>query len=160
MVLQHTDLIVTSEERVLNAILLWCSRTEELHGWELVEKKIFNSSPEILFADRLQSFNSFLPLVRFPLLPHALLKKVGIFNEDFPVCFLRCLLLKSIIIFCPGMQLEWSTLSKQITALNYLVSIIRVKFDFVTCSNFKITLWFVNLYFLGWWNRLKRPLTS
>lgn len=91
-ILQHKDLTATSEERVLNAILLWCLRAEELHGWELVEKKIFTSSPEIIFADRLQSFNNFLSLVRFPLLPHALLKK-----------------------------LEWSMLSKQITALNYLV---------------------------------------
>lgn len=78
LVLQHIDLTVISEERVLNAILLWCLRAEDLHGWELVEEKILNSSPELLFGDRLQSLNKFLPLVRFSLLPHALLKKVGI----------------------------------------------------------------------------------
>lgn len=76
--MQHIDLTVISEERVLNAILLWCLRAEDLHGWELVEEKILNSSPELLFGDRLQSLNKFLPLVRFSLLPHALLKKVGI----------------------------------------------------------------------------------
>ncbi|WOG97717.1 hypothetical protein DCAR_0417058 [Daucus carota subsp. sativus] len=91
-ILQHIDLTVISEERVLNAILMWCLRAEDLHGWELVEEKILNSSPELLFGDRLQSLNKFLPLVRFSLLPHALLKK-----------------------------LEWSMLSKQISALDYQV---------------------------------------
>lgn len=78
MVLQHPDLTVTSEERVLNAILLWCLRAKELYGWEVIEEMILNSTPELLFGERLQSVYKFLPLVRFPLLPYPLLKKVRI----------------------------------------------------------------------------------
>lgn len=75
-ILQHPDLTVTSEERVLNAILLWCLRAKELYGWEVVEEMILNSTPELLFGERLQSVDNFLPLVRFPLLPYPLLKKL------------------------------------------------------------------------------------
>ncbi|KAM3236841.1 BTB/POZ domain-containing protein [Capsicum annuum] len=74
-ILQHTDLTVTSEERVLNAILLWCLQARELHGWETVNRSLVNSTPEMLFGERLKSLNEFLHLVRFPLLPLDLLKK-------------------------------------------------------------------------------------
>ncbi|XP_070028530.1 BTB/POZ domain-containing protein At2g30600 isoform X1 [Nicotiana sylvestris] len=74
-ILQHTDLTVTSEERVLNAILLWCLQARELYGWETVNELIVNSTPEMLFGERLKSLNGFLNLVRFPLLPLELLKK-------------------------------------------------------------------------------------
>lgn len=94
--MQHPDLTVTSEEKVLNAILLWCLRATEFHGWEVVEEMTSNSTPELLFGERLQSVNDFLPLVRFPLLPLSLLKKVG-----FVICgFLELPVLKLIIIFC------------------------------------------------------------
>ncbi|XP_055833872.1 BTB/POZ domain-containing protein At2g30600 isoform X1 [Solanum dulcamara] len=74
-ILQHTDLTVTSEERVLNAILLWCLQARELHGWETVNELMVNSTPEILFGERLTSLNEFLHVVRFPLLPLDLLNK-------------------------------------------------------------------------------------
>ncbi|KAK4348915.1 hypothetical protein RND71_031670 [Anisodus tanguticus] len=74
-ILQHTDLTVTSEERVLNAILLWCLQARELYGWETVNELMGNSTPEMLFGERLKSLNEFLHLVRFPLLPLDLLKK-------------------------------------------------------------------------------------
>ncbi|CAN4094082.1 unnamed protein product [Withania somnifera] len=74
-ILQHTDLTVTSEERVLNAILLWCLQARELYGWETVNELIVNSTPEMLFGERLKSLNEFLHLLRFPLLPLDLLKK-------------------------------------------------------------------------------------
>lgn len=74
-ILQHTDLTVTSEERVLNAILLWCLQARELYGWEAVNELMVNSTPEMLFGERLESLNEFLHLVRFPLLSPDLLNK-------------------------------------------------------------------------------------
>ncbi|XP_059634394.1 BTB/POZ domain-containing protein At2g30600 [Cornus florida] len=91
-ILQHPDLTVTSEERVLNAILLWCLQAKEVYGWEVVDGMMLNSTPKLLFGERLQSVNIFLPLVRFPLLPYDLLKK-----------------------------LETSSLSRQIPTFDYLV---------------------------------------
>lgn len=75
-ILQHPDLTVTSEERVLNAILMWCLKAEKLNGWEEVDEQLKLSPPEVLFEDRLQFLDGFLPSVRFGLLPLALLKKV------------------------------------------------------------------------------------
>lgn len=74
-ILQHTDLTVTSEERVLNAILLWCLQASDLYGWETVNELMVNSTSEMLFGERLKSLNEFLHLVRFPLLPLDLLNK-------------------------------------------------------------------------------------
>ena len=75
-VLQHPDLTVTSEEKVLNAILMWGMKAKDLYGWEVVDELIINSVPEHLFGERLQSVHDLLPFVRFPLLPYPLLKKV------------------------------------------------------------------------------------
>lgn len=75
-VLQHPDLTVTSEEKVLNAILMWGLKAKEFYGWEMVDELIITSAPKQLFGERLQSVQDLLPFVRFPLLPHALLKKV------------------------------------------------------------------------------------
>lgn len=74
--LQHPDLTVTSEERVLNAILMWCMKAKECCGWEDVDMLMRNSSPEHVFGERLKSIDDLLPYIRFPLLPHTLLKKV------------------------------------------------------------------------------------
>lgn len=76
MVLQHQDLTVTSEEKILNAILMWCMRAEELRGWEEVNYIISLSNPDLLFKDRLQSLDNLLPFVRFPLMSDVLLQKV------------------------------------------------------------------------------------
>ncbi|WKA09250.1 hypothetical protein VitviT2T_026915 [Vitis vinifera] len=75
-IIQHPDLTVTSEERVLNAILLWCMQAKELHGWEVVDELITYSTPELLFRERLHSVIDLLPFIRFPLLPYPLLKKL------------------------------------------------------------------------------------
>lgn len=75
-VLQHPDLTVTSEEKVLNAILTWGLKAKDLYGWEMVDELIITSAPKQLFGERLRSVQDLLPFVRFPLLPHALLKKV------------------------------------------------------------------------------------
>lgn len=74
--LQCPDLTVTSEEKVLNAILMWGLEASELCGWMAVDELMTFSTPEILFGERLQSVQDLLFLVRFPLLPYALLEKV------------------------------------------------------------------------------------
>ncbi|XP_052202275.1 BTB/POZ domain-containing protein At2g30600 [Diospyros lotus] len=75
-ILKHPDLTVTSEERVLNAILLWCLQAKDLYGWDTLDEMMADLEPELLFGERFQSVSNFLPLVRFPLLPHPLLKKL------------------------------------------------------------------------------------
>ncbi|KAL5778348.1 hypothetical protein ACOSP7_011274 [Xanthoceras sorbifolium] len=75
-IVRHPDLTVTSEERILNAILMWCMKAKELCGWELVDELVRKFTPEHLFEERLHSVNDLLSFVRFPLLPHSLLKKL------------------------------------------------------------------------------------
>lgn len=75
-ILQHPDLTVTSEERVLNAILCWCMQAKEFHGWEVLDDLLEYSTPELLFSKRLDSAFDLLPFVRFPLMPYPLLKKL------------------------------------------------------------------------------------
>ncbi|KAK6939223.1 Farnesoic acid O-methyl transferase [Dillenia turbinata] len=77
-ILQHPDLTVTSEERVLNAILLWCMQAEEFCCWETVDSVLKVSTPELVFHERLESLNDLLPLVRFPLMPRPLLEKLDV----------------------------------------------------------------------------------
>ncbi|XWS24596.1 hypothetical protein CRYUN_Cryun28dG0116700 [Craigia yunnanensis] len=76
-IIQHPELTVTSEDRVLDAILMWCMKAEKLCGWEVVNEIMINSTPESLFKDRLQQVNDLLPSVRFSLLPYLLLKKLA-----------------------------------------------------------------------------------
>lgn len=73
---QHSDLTVTSEERVLNAVLLWSLQAKECCGWEVIDECLRHSTPEVVFGERLESINHLLPFVRFPLMPSDLLKKV------------------------------------------------------------------------------------
>ncbi|CAL8995438.1 unnamed protein product [Prunus brigantina] len=75
-IIQHPDLTVTSEEKVLNAILMWGVKAKELYGWEVVDEMIIYSTPELLFGDRLQTVHDLLSFVRFLLLPLALLEKL------------------------------------------------------------------------------------
>lgn len=75
--LQHPDLTVTCEERVLNAILLWSMEAKELVGWEAVDELLSLSNPERLFGNRLLTVNDLLPFVRFPLLSKSVLFKVS-----------------------------------------------------------------------------------
>lgn len=77
-ILQHPDLTVTSEEKVLNAILMFGMNAKQLFGWEVVDQLMENSKPELLFGERLQLIYDLLPFVRFPLLQYSLLEKVGI----------------------------------------------------------------------------------
>lgn len=86
-IIRHPDLTVTSEERVLNAILMWGMKAKELCGWEEMDELIIKLTPELVFEERLQSVNYLLPFVRFPLLPHALLKKMenSCLNRQIPI---------------------------------------------------------------------------
>ncbi|XP_026658037.1 BTB/POZ domain-containing protein At2g30600 isoform X2 [Phoenix dactylifera] len=75
-ILQHADMTVTSEEKVLDAILLWCMRTSDICGWATVDEFLGSSTPEQLFGERLPSIDMLLPFVRFPLMPLHLLQKL------------------------------------------------------------------------------------
>ncbi|KAG7573113.1 SKP1/BTB/POZ domain superfamily [Arabidopsis suecica] len=91
-ILESADLTVTSEEKILDAVLMWCMKAEESHSWEVIDEMMNYSDPKILFKERLQSLDDLLPHVRFSLLSYELLKR-----------------------------LENSNLSKQIPAFNRLV---------------------------------------
>lgn len=73
---QHPDLTVTSEEKVVNAILMWGLEANELCDWEAVDELMLHSTPELLFGDRLDSVYDFFSFVRFPVMPIAMLNKV------------------------------------------------------------------------------------
>lgn len=67
---------VTSEERVLDAIIAWCMQASEICGWTTVDELLNSLTPEQLFGKRLPSVDILLPLVRFPLMPSHLLERV------------------------------------------------------------------------------------
>ncbi|XP_061356581.1 BTB/POZ domain-containing protein At2g30600 isoform X2 [Gastrolobium bilobum] len=75
-IIKHPDLTVTSEEKVLNAILMFGMKAKGLFGWEMVDQLMINSKPELLFGERLQLVYNLLPFVRFPLLQFSLLEKL------------------------------------------------------------------------------------
>lgn len=75
-ILQHSDMTVTSEEKVLDAIMMWCMQASESCGWAAVDELLASLTPEQLFKDRLPSVNHLVPLVRFPLMPVPLLEKL------------------------------------------------------------------------------------
>ncbi|KAK8956097.1 BTB/POZ domain-containing protein [Platanthera guangdongensis] len=75
-ILQHTDMTVTSEEKILDAILMWSMQTSENCGWFVVHELLNSSSTEQLIGQRLLSLSNLLPLVRFPLMPSHLLEKL------------------------------------------------------------------------------------
>ncbi|XP_039140970.1 BTB/POZ domain-containing protein At2g30600 isoform X2 [Dioscorea cayenensis subsp. rotundata] len=76
-ILQHADLTVTSEEKVLDAILLWCMQSPEICGWAAIDELLMSSTPEQVFKGRLPLIDIFLPYVRFPLMPLQLLQMLN-----------------------------------------------------------------------------------
>jgi hypothetical protein len=60
VILQHGDMTVTSEERVLDAILTWCMGACETFHWTLVDKLLRTSTPEQLFGERLSAMDTLL----------------------------------------------------------------------------------------------------
>ncbi|XP_073011736.1 BTB/POZ domain-containing protein At2g30600 isoform X1 [Typha latifolia] len=75
-ILEHADMTVTSEEKVLDAILLWCMQAREIYGWATVDELLSSSTPDHIFGERLSSVDILLPFVRFPLMPSLLLQRL------------------------------------------------------------------------------------
>jgi hypothetical protein len=67
---------VTSEERVLDAILTWSIEACGFFCWTSVDKFLSTSTPEQLFGERLIAMDTLLPFVRFPLLQLSTLQRV------------------------------------------------------------------------------------
>ncbi|XP_020242844.1 BTB/POZ domain-containing protein At2g30600 [Asparagus officinalis] len=75
-ILQHADMTVTSEEKVLDAILMWCMQASDICSWTAVNELLNSLTPEQIFREKLPSLDTFLPFVRFPLMPSYLLQKL------------------------------------------------------------------------------------
>lgn len=75
-IIQSADLCVSTEERVLNAMILWASGGKRLHDWRGADDYLFKHGVSELFEDRLISFNEVLQYVRFALMPLPLLQKL------------------------------------------------------------------------------------
>jgi hypothetical protein len=73
---QHADMTVTSEEKVLNAILVWSMQADDICGWIQIDELLSSSAPVQLFGERISLLDDLLPFVRFPLMPSTLLDKV------------------------------------------------------------------------------------
>ncbi|KAL1192782.1 BTB/POZ domain-containing protein [Cardamine amara subsp. amara] len=106
-ILESADLTVTSEERILDAVLMWCVKAEESHGWEVIDELMNYSNPEILFKERLQSLDDLLSHVRFSLLPYELLKRLQNSNLSKQIPVLNCLVKEAASflaseLICPG----------------------------------------------------------
>lgn len=56
---------VTSEERVLTAILMQCMRAMGLCGWEMMDELLESSTANLIFQERFQSLSDLSPFVRF-----------------------------------------------------------------------------------------------
>ncbi|KAJ4770586.1 BTB/POZ domain-containing protein [Rhynchospora pubera] len=86
-ILQHPDMTVTSEEKVLNAILVWSMQADEMCGWVQVDELLSSSNPVELFRERICLLDSLLPFVRFPLMPSSLLDKLknSRLYEEIPI---------------------------------------------------------------------------
>ncbi|CAD5319962.1 unnamed protein product [Arabidopsis thaliana] len=86
-ILESADLTVTSEEKILNAVLMWCMKAEESHSWGVIDEMMNYADPKSLFKERLQSLDDLLPHVRFSLLPYELLKRLENSNlsKEIPV---------------------------------------------------------------------------
>lgn len=76
MCYQHPALSVISEEKVLDAIMLWGANKDTIHSWEDANEHT-KTEGAALFQERLEDVKLLLPLVRFPLVPLAVLQMVS-----------------------------------------------------------------------------------
>ncbi|WOL18186.1 BTB/POZ domain-containing protein [Canna indica] len=104
-ILQHADMTVTSEEKVLDAILLWCMQACKISGWATVDELICSSTPEEVFGERLQSIDSLLPYVRFPLMPLCLLEKLAKSRLSNQIPIFERLLKEAMENYSTGMKM-------------------------------------------------------
>lgn len=101
-ILESVDLTVTSEEKILDAVLMWCMKAEEPQRWEEIDELMNYSNPETLFKERLQSLDDLLPHVRFSLLPYELLEKLGNSNLSRQIPVFNRLVKEASRLTCPG----------------------------------------------------------
>ncbi|TVT99322.1 hypothetical protein EJB05_55322, partial [Eragrostis curvula] len=96
VILQHGDMTVTSEEKVLDAVLTWCMETCETFCWTSVDEFLSTSTPEQLFGERLTAINTLLPFVRFPLMQLSTLRRMGKSNLANKIQVFRQLVTEAI----------------------------------------------------------------
>ncbi|BBM99480.1 hypothetical protein MPTK1_1g21560 [Marchantia polymorpha subsp. ruderalis] len=75
-ILQHPDLRVTSEEKVLDAVLLWGANHDGISGWEDASAYFNDNTMEALVFDREEELKCLLPLIRFPFMSVTILQKL------------------------------------------------------------------------------------
>uniref|UniRef100_A0A0E0DQ77 BTB domain-containing protein n=2 Tax=Oryza meridionalis TaxID=40149 RepID=A0A0E0DQ77_9ORYZ len=94
---KHGHMTVTSEERVLDAILTWCMEACDCFNWTSVHELLSTSRPQKLFGGRLTAINTLLPFVRFPLVQPSVLhlmeksnlaKNIEAFRQLKPLSYL------------------------------------------------------------------------
>lgn len=75
--LQHPNLRVTSEEKVLDAVFSWAAKKDGTESWK--DASIYHDCKmdDSLFSDRLGDLEILLPNVRFPLISLAVLREVS-----------------------------------------------------------------------------------
>lgn len=76
-ILQHSALSVISEEKVLDAIMMWGANKDDIHGWEDANQRAMAEGAE-LFQDRLEDVKLLIPLVRFPLMSLPVLQMLQV----------------------------------------------------------------------------------
>ncbi|CAM6116675.1 unnamed protein product [Calypogeia fissa] len=75
-ILQHPSLRVTSEEKVLDAVISWAAKKDGIGSWKDANTYHLCKMDESLFSDRLMDLEILLPNVRFPLISLAVLQEL------------------------------------------------------------------------------------
>jgi hypothetical protein len=73
---QHPALSVISEEKVLDAIMIWGANKDDIHSWGDANQQA-KIEGTALFQERFEDVKLLLPLVRFPLMALAVLQMVS-----------------------------------------------------------------------------------
>lgn len=76
-ILQHPALSVISEEKVLDAIMIWGANKDDIHSWGDANQQA-KIEGTALFQERFEDVKLLLPLVRFPLMALAVLQMLQI----------------------------------------------------------------------------------
>jgi hypothetical protein len=76
LVVQHPQLWLTSEERVLDAVLLWGAHTGGLATWQDVDTAVHEIGANTVFRERRDEVEKLLGLVHFPIMMPSVLQRV------------------------------------------------------------------------------------
>ena len=76
LISQHPALCVISEEKILDAIMMWAANKDDVHGWEDANGRARTEGAS-LFQDQMEDLKLLLPLVRFSLIPLHILQMVS-----------------------------------------------------------------------------------